>query len=80
MEEKIFCLFFFDSILIQVLEREYFPEQPTEKSCCNRASADFMILSLLMDGEYKLLLPEYDEYRTRKIDCGPHPYQNQSAH
>ena len=35
---------------------------------CNRASADFMISSPLMDGEYDRLVPDYDEYRTRKLD------------
>ena len=34
---------------------------------CNRASADFMISSPLMDGEYFRLVPDYDEYRDRKI-------------
>jgi methylglyoxal synthase len=34
---------------------------------CNRASADFMISSPLMDGEYDRLVPDYDDYRTRKI-------------
>jgi methylglyoxal synthase len=32
---------------------------------CNRASADFMISSPLMDEEYDRLLPDYDGYRTR---------------
>ena len=32
---------------------------------CNRASADFMVSSLLMDLEYDRLLPDYDEYRHR---------------
>jgi methylglyoxal synthase len=32
---------------------------------CNRATADFMISSPLMDEEYDRLLPEYDEYRNR---------------
>lgn len=32
---------------------------------CNRASADFMISSTLMSGEYERLLPDYDEYRQR---------------
>ena len=32
---------------------------------CNRATADFMISSPLMDEEYHRLLPEYDEYRNR---------------
>ena len=37
---------------------------------CNRASADFMISSPLMDGDYDRLVPDYDEYRTRKIVKG----------
>ena len=37
---------------------------------CNRASADFMISSPLMAGEYDRLVPDYDVYRTRKIDLG----------
>jgi len=37
---------------------------------CNRASADFMISSPLMEGEYNRLVPDYDEYRMRKIDIG----------
>lgn len=32
---------------------------------CNRASADFMISSPLMDGDYDRLVPDYDEYRAR---------------
>ncbi len=35
---------------------------------CNRASADFMISSPLMDGTYARLVPDYEGYRTRKID------------
>ncbi len=35
---------------------------------CNRASADFMISSPLMDGEYDRLVPDYEEYRTRQLD------------
>ena len=34
---------------------------------CNRATADFMISSPLMDEEYHRLLPEYDQYRNRLI-------------
>jgi methylglyoxal synthase len=34
---------------------------------CNRASADFMISSPLMHGAYDRLIPDYDDYRTRKI-------------
>lgn len=37
---------------------------------CNRASADFMISSSLMEGEYDRLVPNYEEYRRRKIDWG----------
>jgi methylglyoxal synthase len=32
---------------------------------CNRASADFMVSSQLMDLEYYRLLPDYDKYRHR---------------
>ena len=34
---------------------------------CNRASADFMISSPLMDGDYERLVPDYDVYRSRRI-------------
>jgi methylglyoxal synthase len=34
---------------------------------CNRSSADFMISSPLMDGEYDRLVPDYAEIRNRKI-------------
>lgn len=34
----------------------------------NRASADFMISSPLMDGEYDRLVPDYEGYRSRKIN------------
>lgn len=40
---------------------------------CNRASADFMISSPLMEGEYNRLVPDYDEYRMREIDWGERP-------
>jgi methylglyoxal synthase len=43
---------------------------------CNRASADFMISSPLMEGEYNRLVPDYDEYRARKIDLGEHTGQS----
>lgn len=32
---------------------------------CNRATADFMISSPLMDEEYERLLPEHSEYKNR---------------
>jgi methylglyoxal synthase len=34
---------------------------------CNRATADFMISSPLMDGEYDRLVPDYNDYLTRQI-------------
>ena len=68
-----FLIFFWDPL-------EPLPHDPDVKAllrmavvwnipiACNRASADFMISSPLMDGEYNRLLPDYDEYRTRKIE------------
>lgn len=37
---------------------------------CNRASADFMISSPLMDAEYDRLVPDYHEYRDRRLHLG----------
>src|SRR5215207_5006558 len=37
---------------------------------CNRASADFMISSPLMDSGYERLVPDYEAYRMRKIPEG----------
>lgn len=37
---------------------------------CNRSTADFMISSPLMDGEYDRLIPDYEGYRNREIDRG----------
>lgn len=34
---------------------------------CNRATADFMISSPLMDTEYNRLITDYDDYRNRKV-------------
>lgn len=36
----------------------------------NRASADFMISSLLMDETYNRLVPDYGSYRRRRIPVG----------
>ena len=67
-----FILFFWDPLEPQ-------PHDPDVKAllrmavvwnipiACNRASADFMISSPLMDGEYDRLVPDYDEIRGRKI-------------
>lgn len=68
-----FLIFFWDPL-------EPLPHDPDVKAllrmavvwnipiACNRASADFMISSPLMNGEYIRLVPDYEEYRTRKID------------
>jgi len=67
-----FLIFFWDPL-------EPMPHDPDVKAllrmavvwnipiACNRASADFMISSPLMDGEYDRLVADYEEYRTRKI-------------
>ena len=73
-----FLIFFWDPL-------EPMPHDPDVKAllrmavvwnipiACNRASADFMISSPLMDGEYDRLVQDYSEYRTRKIELGPSP-------
>ena len=38
---------------------------------CNRASADFMISSALMQAQYSRLVPDYQDYRNRKLDAQP---------
>ena len=76
VDNKIdFLIFFWDPL-------EPMPHDPDVKAllrmavvwnipiACNRASADFMISSPLMDGVYERLVPDYEEYRTRKIDLG----------
>jgi methylglyoxal synthase len=72
-ENKIdFLIFFWDPL-------EPVPHDPDVKAllrmamvwniptACNRASADFMISSPLMDGEYNRIVPDYKSYRTRLI-------------
>lgn len=36
-------------------------------AACNRSTADFMISSTLMDKEYDRIIPDYDNYRQRRI-------------
>jgi len=79
-----FLIFFWDPL-------EPMPHDPDVKAllrmavvwnipiACNRASADFMISSPLMDGEYNRLVPDYAEYRTRQIDWGESPGTSSKA-
>jgi len=71
-EEIDFLIFFWDPL-------EPMPHDPDVKAllrmavvwnipiACNRSSADFMISSPLMDGEYDRLVPDYSDYRARPI-------------
>src|SRR3990172_1524565 len=75
-----FLIFFWDPL-------EPMPHDPDVKAllrmavvwnipiACNRTSADFMISSPLMEGEYHRLVPDYDAYRTRRIEWGKIPAQ-----
>ena len=68
-----FMIFFWDPL-------EPLPHDPDVKAllrlavvwnipvACDRATADFMISSPLMDGQYDRLVPDYEEYRHRKIE------------
>jgi methylglyoxal synthase len=70
-----FLIFFWDPL-------EPMPHDPDVKAllrmavvwnipiACNRASADFMISSPLMDGEYDRLIPDYESYAARRLDWG----------
>ncbi len=67
-----FLIFFWDPL-------EPMPHDPDVKAllrmavvwnipiACNRSSADFMISSPLMDGEYERLIQDYEDYRARKV-------------
>ncbi len=45
---------------------------------CNRATADFMISSPLMDNTYDRLIPDYDIHRTRKIPGTEHGIEHET--
>jgi len=79
VDNKIdFLIFFWDPL-------EPMPHDPDVKAllrmavvwnipiACNRASADFMISSPLMDGEYDRLVPDYEDYTNRKLDRDEEP-------
>ena len=79
VDNKIdFLIFFWDPL-------EPMPHDPDVKAllrmavvwnipiACNRASADFMISSPLMDGQYDRLVPDYDDYMNRKLDRDEEP-------
>lgn len=70
-----FLIFFWDPL-------EPLPHDPDVKAllrmavvwnipiACNRSSADFMISSPLMNGEYERRVPDYDSYTHRTIELG----------
>ncbi|MCS7248855.1 MAG: methylglyoxal synthase [Anaerolineales bacterium] len=68
-----FLIFFWDPL-------EPMPHDPDVKAllrmavvwnipiACNRATADFMVSSPLMESEYERLVPDYQNYRHRRIE------------
>jgi methylglyoxal synthase len=37
-------------------------------AACNRSTADFMISSTIMDKEYERIVPDYENYRQRRLE------------
>ena len=79
VDNKIdFLIFFWDPL-------EPMPHDPDVKAllrmavvwnipiACNRASADFMISSPLMDDQYDRLVPDYEYYTNRKLNRNEEP-------
>lgn len=70
--EVDFLIFFWDPL-------EPMPHDPDVKAllrmsvvwnipmACNRSTADFLISSPLMDEEYFRMVPDYDDYRSRRL-------------
>lgn len=70
-----FLIFFWDPL-------EPMPHDPDVKAllcmsvvwnipmACNRSTADFLISSPLMDEEYFRIVPDYDDYRNRRLADG----------
>jgi len=79
-----FLIFFWDPL-------EPMPHDPDVKAllrlavvwntpiACNRASADFLISSPLMQAEYERLVPDYLQYRSRQLDVGGAPAADGTA-